>query len=222
MMSAINSAAAGGNRRRPTSAARPRSRFSACWVLTIALTAAAAASGLVPINPSVAPSSRARAALSPKLTVLPLVPGTGMILTRSRSGSMPAAASRRRNPISTQGAAPAHDRQIAAPGVEIGAHDEKPVHALGLRADELDAVEFGKGGQRRMRRAGDKIDPALGKRAIGGVDREDQLKAYLEPLPAKEPEFDRRRGRKIGIRDQVGNSELHHGLIADFTILSCQ
>jgi hypothetical protein len=37
-------------------------------------------------------------------------------------------------------AASLDDADIAAPGAEIGPHDEKPVHAPGLRAEELGAL----------------------------------------------------------------------------------
>jgi hypothetical protein len=64
-----------------------------------------------------------------------------------------------------------------------------------------------------MRRAGYEIDPAVAHRAIGLVDREDQLQRDLEPLLFEEPEGDRRYRREIGIRDQVGNGELHRKLL---------
>jgi hypothetical protein len=64
-----------------------------------------------------------------------------------------------------------------------------------------------------MRRTGDEIDPAVAHRTIGLVDREDQLQRDVEPLPLEEPEGDRRHRREIGIRDQVGDGELHRKLL---------
>src|SRR5262250_1793255 len=45
------------------------------------------------------------------------------------------------------------DADVAASGGEIGMHDEKPVHALSLGAEQLCTPPLGKGGERRMRRA---------------------------------------------------------------------
>ena len=113
---------------------------------------------------------------------------------------MPASISSRRSPISTQGAAPMRaaldDVDIAALGAEIGVHDQEPVHALRLRAEELHALPFGKRRQRRMRRAADEIDRAVAQGRIGLVDREDQLEVDVEPFCRKKPEFDGRDGRE--------------------------
>jgi hypothetical protein len=61
-----------------------------------------------------------------------------------------------------------------------------------------------------MRRAADQIDLPGAHLAIGAVDRKHQFERYIEPLGREETEFDRRYRRKIGIRDEVGNRELHH------------
>ena len=63
-----------------------------------------------------------------------------------------------------------------------------------------------------MRRAGDEIDPAVAHRAIGFVDREDQLQRDVEPFLFEEPELDGCHSREVGIRDQVGDGELHREL----------
>src|SRR5579859_2916177 len=60
-----------------------------------------------------------------------------------------------------------------------------------------------------MRRAANEIDLAVTQRAIGLVDREDQFERDVETEPFEHSEFDGGRGRKIRIRDQVWNGELH-------------
>ena len=64
-----------------------------------------------------------------------------------------------------------------------------------------------------MRRAADKIDMAVAHLAIGAVDRKDQLERDVEPFLLEEAELDRGGGREIGVRDQVGDSELHRELL---------
>ena len=98
-------------------------------------------------NPSIAPFSSACAAVSPKLTELPVAPGTGPMRMPSRRGSRPAAASSAAQPHLDPGRgadAPALQcREIAARDAELGPHDEKPVHALRQRAEQFDAAPFG-------------------------------------------------------------------------------
>src|SRR5262249_29942624 len=84
--------------------------------------------------------------------------------------------------------------------------------SLRLRAEQLRALPFGKSGQGRMRRAADEVDSAVAHLAIGAVDREDQLQSHIEPFGLEEAELDRGCGREIGVRDQVGDSELHRRL----------
>ena len=105
------------------------------------------------------------------------------------------------------------DGEIAAFGAEIGMHDEKPIHALGLRADELCALKAWKRGERRMRRAADKIDRAVAQRRIGLIDRKDQFEFDIEPLGLEEAKLDRGLGRKIGIGYHVGHGELHEPVL---------
>ncbi len=64
-------------------------------------------------------------------------------------------------------------RQVAARDAELGAHHQKPVHALRQRAEQLDAAPFGKGRQRAMRRAADEIDLPVTQCHIRAIDRED-------------------------------------------------
>ena len=164
-------------------------------------------------KPSILRSASACAAVTPKLTPAPCAPGTGAMVTPSRAGSMPAAVSKPRSPISTHGRrpdAPALDAaDIAAPGTEIRVHHQEPIHALRLRAEELDALPLRKGGECRMRRSADQIDRAVAQRRIGLVDREDQLELDVQPLALEEAELDRRNGGEIRVRDHVGHGELH-------------
>ena len=89
-------------------------------------------------------------------------PARGRCAHRRATRSMPEASSSPRNPMSTQGAAPMRrpltHAGIAARRLQVGVHDEEPVHALRLRAEQLHAVPLGKGGQRRVRGAADEID----------------------------------------------------------------
>ena len=98
---------------------------------------------------------------------------------------------------------------VAALGAELLIHDQKPVHALRLGTEQLDAPPLRKGRQRRMGRAADEVDGAVAQCRIGLVDRENQLERYIEALPLEEAQFDGRRGRKIRVRDEVRNRDLH-------------
>ena len=52
-------------------------------------------------------------------------------------------------------------RQIAAGGRQILAHDEQPIGALGLRANQPHATPLRKGEQRRVRGSTDEVDRAI-------------------------------------------------------------
>ena len=101
------------------------------------------------------------------------------------------------------------DGEIAAAGAKIGMHDQEPIHALRLRADELDAMKSRKRGERRMRRAADEIDRPVAQRLVGLVDRKYQFQGDVEPFGFEEAQFDCRFGRKIRIRDHVRHGNLH-------------
>src|SRR4029077_13459716 len=45
---------------------------------------------------------------------------------------------------------PPNHLEVTSRGLEVRAHDQKPIHALRLRADEPDPVPFRKRGERRM------------------------------------------------------------------------
>jgi hypothetical protein len=113
-------------------------------------------------------------------------------------------------PAASGSDAGALDRADVPPGsAEIPVHHQEPVHALRLRADELDTLPLWKGRERRMRRSGDPVDRAVAQRRIGLVDRKDQLQLHIEPLLAEEAELDRRDGGEIRVRDHVRHGELH-------------
>src|SRR6202035_1198679 len=76
-------------------------------------------------------------------------------------------------------------------------------------AQELDAAPFGKGGERAMRRAADKINSAVAQRLVSPIDRKDQLGRDFQPLALEKPELGRGQGRKIRIRDQIRYREPH-------------
>ena len=164
-------------------------------------------------KPSIFLSSSAFAAVTPKFTPAASAPGTGAIFTPSRARSMPASTSRRRSPISTQGAAPMlrpfTRRDVAARDAEVAAHHQEPVHALGLGAEELDALPLRKRRQRRMRGAADEIDRAVAQRHVGLVDRKDQLDLDVEPFLLEESELRGGNRREVRIRDHVGDGEFH-------------
>src|SRR5262249_30060331 len=86
-------------------------------------------------------------------------------------------------------------------------------HALSLCAEQLGTLPLGEGGESRMRRAADKINMAVAHLAIGAVDREDQLERDVESFFFEEAELDRSGGGEIGVRDQIGDSELHRELL---------
>src|SRR5207247_9467955 len=98
---------------------------------------------------------------------------------------------------------------IAALRLQIRVHDEEPVHALPLRAEQLHTVPLGKGSQGRVRGAADQIDLAICERRVGLVDREDQFERDVKALALEEAELDRRHRRKIRVRDEIRDRELH-------------
>src|SRR5579863_1309832 len=88
-------------------------------------------------------------------------------------------------------------------------HHQKPVHTPRLRADEFRAAKIRKRGQRRMRRAADKIDRAVAQRRVSFVDRKDEFELDIETLGLEEAKLDRGFGRKIRIRDHIRHGEFH-------------
>src|SRR6185503_15472020 len=87
--------------------------------------------------------------------------------------------------------------QVPSPGPEVLMHDKKPVHALGLRAEQLDALPLRKGGECRMSRPANKVDRARAQRGIGLVDRKNQLQLDVEPFFFEESKLDGGDGREI-------------------------
>ncbi len=104
---------------------------------------------------------------------------------------------------------PFDDGEIAAPRREIGAHHQEPVHALGLRAEELGAAPFRKAADQEMRGAADELQRAVAHRRHGVLDRDDEFERNIEPLARKEAKLDGGYRREIGIRNQVGDCKLH-------------
>src|SRR5690606_19660250 len=100
-------------------------------------------------------------------------------------------------------------RPIALLTGQIRPHDEEPVHALPLRAEQLDTVPFRKRRQRRMRRTAYEIDVSIAQHLVAAIDRKDQLQLDVEAFVGKTAKLDRSAGREITVRYQVGNSDLH-------------
>ena len=98
---------------------------------------------------------------------------------------------------------------IAALRFQIRVHHQKPVHALGLRADQLDAAKIGKRGERRMRRTADEIDRAVAQRGIGLVDWKNQFERDIEPFGFEKSELDRRFGREIRVGNHIRDGKFH-------------
>src|SRR5262249_19940993 len=92
---------------------------------------------------------------------------------------------------------------------ETGVHNEKPVHSPCLCTNQLRPAPSRKSRQRRMRRASDEVDAAIGKRQVSPVDRKDQLERHVETFPGKEPKLNCGEGRKIGVRDEIRNGDFH-------------
>src|SRR4029450_10495927 len=93
--------------------------------------------------------------------------------------------------------------EVAALGAELLIYDQKPVHALRLGAEQLDAPPLRKSRKCRMGRATDEVDGAVAQCRIGLVDRKNQLERHIEALLLEEPQFDGRRSRKIWGRDDI-------------------
>ena len=96
-------------------------------------------------------------------------------------------------------AAALNGTDVAALGAEILMQDQKPVHALGLRAQQLHALPLRKRGERRMRGAADEIHAAIAQGLIGLIDGKNELELNVEPLLLEEAKLDRGDRRKIGI-----------------------
>src|SRR5262245_51388831 len=88
-------------------------------------------------------------------------------------------------------------------------HHQKPVHALRLRADQIDALPVRKRRERRVRRTGDEIDGAVAQRLVSLADWEDQLDRSVDTFARKESELDRGHRWKVGVGDQIGDRDFH-------------
>src|SRR5271165_4618794 len=60
-----------------------------------------------------------------------------------------------------------------------------------------------------MRRAADEVDGTLAQRLIGFVDGKNELERNIEALAPKETKLNRRGGRKVRVRNDVGNGKFH-------------
>src|SRR6185503_7887331 len=100
--------------------------------------------------------------------------------------------------------------QSPSPGLQVLMHDKKPVHALGLRAEQLDALPLRKSGERRMSGSANEVDRARAQRGIGLIDRKNQLQLDVEPLFFEESKLDGGDGREIRVRNHVRHGKLHH------------
>src|SRR5262249_12524411 len=99
--------------------------------------------------------------------------------------------------------------EIPSPGSQVLMHDKKPVHALSLRTEQLDALPLRKGGERRMSGSANEVDRARAQCGVSLVDRKNQLELDFEPLTPEETEFDRCNGREVGVRNHVRYGKLH-------------
>src|SRR3979490_290643 len=158
-------------------------------------------------KPSILRSSMARAAVTPKLTPAPCMPGTGAILTLSRATSTRASCKSRRSPISTQGAAP-----MLLPFTADMSPRRAPKSLCRMRNQympwacapmSLTPCHSGKA------ESADEIDRAVAHRRIAFVDRIDHLQRDIEAFLLEEAELDRRDGGKVGVRDHVRDGEFH-------------
>jgi hypothetical protein len=61
-----------------------------------------------------------------------------------------------------------------------------------------------------MRRTGDEIHPSVAQRLIRPINGKDQFDRGIEPLPLKIAEHGCGDGRKVRIRNQVGNGDRVH------------
>src|SRR5262249_14313363 len=90
-----------------------------------------------------------------------------------------------------------HDLEVPSPGVQVLMHDKNPVHALGLRAEQLDALPLQESSERRMSGSADEVDRARAQRRVGLVDRKNQLELDVEPFLFEESKLDGGDGREI-------------------------
>jgi hypothetical protein len=86
---------------------------------------------------------------------------------------------------------------------EIGAHDQKPVHALRQGGEELRTLPFGKSAKDGVCRTRDEIDLFVAQRLERPVVRKDELVHDIEPVRAEAAKLDGRDGREIRVRDEV-------------------
>ena len=94
-------------------------------------------------------------------------------------------------------AAALDDGKVAAFCFEVRVHNQEPIHALGLRADQFDAAKIGESGQRRMRRTANEVDSAVAQGGIGLVDRKDQFERDVETFGLEKSKLDRCLGGEI-------------------------
>ncbi len=89
--------------------------------------------------------------------------------------------------------------EVAGRRLEIGSHDQEPVHALRLRAQQLGAMPLRKAADHEMRGAAEKFEAAVAERRKRIFHRHNEFKLNVEAFALEHPEFDRGDNRKIGI-----------------------
>ena len=103
---------------------------------------------------------------------------------------------------------------IAFSRFQVRAEDEEPVSVLGLRGEELGTCPARECGGYRMRRTADEVYLPVAQHLERAVNRKYQLELHVEPFPLEKPELHRGCDREVGIRDHVGDSDLHHASLA--------
>ncbi len=189
------SAAAGGNRRRPTSLARPHGGL--------------AAEGVGPESVDEAAFERVGGDDAERRA---RVEGAGHRTDRDAvaCGIDPDLGQQvQERAIRSGGGAdaePLDGADVAATRRQIRAHDQQPRRSLRQRDDELHAFPLGKGEQCRVSAAGHEIHAAIPQR-VHRVERRQQLDVRVEALLAEDAKLLRGKRRKIGVRHQVGRRD---------------
>ena len=75
-----------------------------------------------------------------------------------------------------------HAPEVAALCSDIGMHNQEPVHALRLCAQELDVAPLGKTGDEEVSRTTDELQAAVAHGRERMLDRHDQFQGDVEPV----------------------------------------
>src|SRR5215831_13537109 len=121
------------------------------------------------------------------------------------------------NPRGSSNSPALHDRKVISLWFKVAPHDKEPIHSLTLCTEQLDAFPFGKRAERRVSRPCNKIYRTAPQCRVGAIDWKDELKLCRYSFVLQDTKLNRCDRGEVGIRDQIGNCDLHDTSGLSFT-----